>query len=56
MTAILSGGMDELASAYAVAGAQSYWSFMVALARMAATRCVRGRLDPRVRVVDGFGR
>ncbi|KAA6415099.1 MAG: amino acid transporter [Lasallia pustulata] len=30
MTAILSAGMAELASAYPVAGAQYYWSFMVA--------------------------
>ena len=30
MTAIVSAGMAELASAYPVAGAQYYWSFMVA--------------------------
>lgn len=30
MTVILSVGMAELASAYPVAGAQYYWSFMVA--------------------------
>ena len=29
MTAIVSAGMAELASAYPVAGAQYYWSFMV---------------------------
>jgi choline transport protein len=30
MTLIVSAGMAELASAYPVAGAQYYWSFMVA--------------------------
>lgn len=30
MTMIVSAGMAELASAYPVAGAQYYWSFMVA--------------------------
>jgi choline transport protein len=30
MTMIVAAGMAELASAYPVAGAQYYWSFMVA--------------------------